>query len=144
MLKVDGLDGEKVNIAVFAIVFGAFGAGQASAYGPDASKGKRAAIKIFRVTETPSQINAMDDAPEDAHQVTEAFRGEICFHDVWFRYPTRPNQWIFKGLTLKINPMDNIAIVGESGQGKSTFILLLLRFYEPEAGLITIDGVDIK
>jgi ABC-type multidrug transport system fused ATPase/permease subunit len=59
MTKVDGLDGEKVFVAVFAIVFGAFGAGQASAYGPDASKGKRAAVKIFKVTETPSEIDAM-------------------------------------------------------------------------------------
>lgn len=125
-------------------MFGAFGAGQASAYGPDASKGKRAAIKIFRVTETPSEINAMDPAPEGTHEMPADFKGEIKFENVWFRYPTRPNQWIFKGLNLQINPMDNIAIVGESGQGKSTFILLLLRFYEPESGLITIDGVDIK
>lgn len=74
----------------------------------------------------------------------ENFKGEINFENVWFRYPTRPKQWVLKGLNLKINSMDNIAIVGESGSGKSTFILLLLRFYEPEAGSITIDGIDIK
>lgn len=61
MTKVDGLDGEKVFIAVFAVVFGAFGAGQASAYGPDTSKGKAAAIKIFKVTEAPSEIDPMVD-----------------------------------------------------------------------------------
>lgn len=54
MTKVDGLDGEMVFIAIFAIVFAAFGAGQASAYGPDASKAKRSAIKIFKVVDTPS------------------------------------------------------------------------------------------
>ena len=72
------------------------------------------------------------------------FRGEIEFKDVWFRYPTRLNQWIFKGLNLKINPNESIAIVGESGQGKSTFINLVMRFYDPEYGTVLIDGVDIR
>jgi len=56
----------------------------------------------------------------------------------------RPNQWVFKGLNLKINPKDQIAIVGESGQGKSTFILVLMRFYDVEFGEVLIDGVNIK
>ena len=43
------------------------------------------------------------------------FKGEIEFKDVWFRYPTKLQQWVFKGLNLKINQKDNIAIVGESG-----------------------------
>lgn len=53
-------------------------------------------------------------------------------------------QWVFKGLNLKINPRDNIAVVGESGQGKSTFIALVMRFYDPEFGQVLIDGVDAK
>jgi ABC-type multidrug transport system fused ATPase/permease subunit len=63
---------------------------------------------------------------------------------VWFRYPTRPKQWVLRGLNLTINPKDNIALVGESGQGKSTIVLLLLRFYEAEFGEILLDGVDIR
>jgi len=63
---------------------------------------------------------------------------------VWFRYPTRRDQWIFKGLNLKINPRDNIAIVGESGQGKSTLISLIMRFYDPDFGTVLVDGVDVK
>ena len=74
----------------------------------------------------------------------KSFRGEIEFKDVWFRYPTRLQQWVFKGLNLKINPKDNIAVVGESGQGKSTFIALVMRFYDPEFGQVLIDGVDVK
>lgn len=54
MLNDDKLDGEKVFSAIFAIIFGAFGAGQASAYGPDVAKGKAAAIKIFKICATPS------------------------------------------------------------------------------------------
>ena len=51
---------------------------------------------------------------------------------------------MFRGLNLKINPKDRIAIVGESGQGKSTFISLLMRFYDADFGEILIDGIDIK
>jgi ABC-type multidrug transport system fused ATPase/permease subunit len=63
---------------------------------------------------------------------------------VWFRYPTRKNEWVFKGLNLKINENESIAIVGESGCGKSTFTNLLLRFYDIDSGEILIDGVNIK
>lgn len=45
----------------------------------------------------------------------KTFKGKIEFRDVWFRYPTRPGQWIFKGLNLTIQPNESIAIVGESG-----------------------------
>ena len=71
------------------------------------------------------------------------FKGRIEFRDVWFRYPTRRDQWIFKGLNLVIEPNEKIAIVGESGQGKSTMIQLLMRFYDPDFGLILIDGKKI-
>ena len=54
------------------------------------------------------------------------------------------NQWVFKGLNLKINSNEAIAIVGESGSGKSTFINLVMRFYDPEFGQVLINGVDIK
>lgn len=76
--------------------------------------------------------------------IPEEFQGSIEFRDVWFRYPMRPKHWVFKGLNLKINPKDSIAIVGESGQGKSTLILLLMRFYDIESGQILIDGIDIR
>lgn len=104
LLNDDSLDGEKVFIAVFAMIFAAFGAGNAASYGPDANKGKQAAIKIFMITDTPSTINAMDEkALAEKQSVPEHFQGEIEFKNVWFRYPTRPKQWILKGFNLKIN-----------------------------------------
>jgi ABC-type multidrug transport system fused ATPase/permease subunit len=123
--------------------FGAFAAGGATTNGPDIGKAIKAAVKIFRITDLPSEINAVD-IPEDSVQVPPDFEGEIEFRDVWFRYPLRPKQWVFKGLNLKINPKDCIAIVGESGQGKSTFINLLMRFYDVTFGRILIDGIDIQ
>jgi len=90
----------------------------------------------------------IDGVIYEPHQTVDvnpsSFKGEIEFKDVWFRYPMRLQQWVFKGLNLKINSRDNIAVVGESGQGKSTFIALVMRFYDPEFGQVLIDGVDVK
>lgn len=66
------------------------------------------------------------------------------FNNVWFRYPTRKNDWILKGLNLTINPNETIALVGESGCGKSTLVSLIMRFYDVDHGEITIDGINIK
>lgn len=52
-------------ITIFAIIWGTFGAGQAVAYGPDAAKGKEAGLKIFKITDTPSEINAVDQNTKD-------------------------------------------------------------------------------
>jgi len=67
-------------------------------------------------------------------------RGEVKFAGVDFRYPSRPEVQVLHGLNLAAQPGERIALVGPSGAGKSTITALLLRFYEPEAGTITIDG----
>jgi ABC-type multidrug transport system fused ATPase/permease subunit len=63
---------------------------------------------------------------------------------VWFRYPSRKTDWVLKGLNLKIKKNESVALVGESGCGKSTIVSLLLRFYDVDRGQILIDGVDIR
>jgi ATP-binding cassette, subfamily B (MDR/TAP), member 1 len=67
----------------------------------------------------------------------------IKFQTVQFRYPTRPEVAVLKGLSFEVMPGENISIVGPSGSGKSTIISLLERFYEPTAGSILINGQDI-
>lgn len=107
-------------------------------------KAKKAGLKIFGFIDLPTKINAIE-IPEDAVEINpESFRGEIEFRDVWFRYPTRKNEWVFKGLNLKINPNESVAVVGESGSGKSTLVNLVLRFYDPDHGQVLIDGVDAR
>jgi ABC-type multidrug transport system fused ATPase/permease subunit len=74
----------------------------------------------------------------------EKVKGEIEFKDVWFRYPTRKEDFVMQGFSIKINPNENVALVGESGCGKSTFVNLLMRFYDIDSGKILLDGVNIK
>jgi len=130
-------------MAFWIILFGSMGAAMMGALGPDAAAAITSGAKIFKIVDTPTKVDAVsDDISGDA--VPENFEGGIEFRKVWFRYPTKPDQWIFKGLDLKINPKDCIAIVGESGSGKSTFINLCMRFYEPDFGDVFIDGKNVK
>ena len=76
--------------------------------------------------------------------VLEEIRGEIELKDVYFKYPSRPDVQIFGGFSLHIPSRTTATLVGQSGSGKSTVISLLERFYDPEAGEVLIDGVNLK
>jgi ATP-binding cassette subfamily B protein len=73
----------------------------------------------------------------------QRLREGIRFENVWFGYPGRP-QPVFRGLTLEIPAGHSLAIVGANGAGKTTLIKLLARLYDPHAGRITVDGVDLR
>jgi ATP-binding cassette subfamily B protein len=72
-----------------------------------------------------------------------AARGEICFEHLSFNYPSRPDTPALSDFHLQVAPGETVAFVGPSGAGKSTVFQLLLRFYDPGAGRILVDGVDI-
>ena len=74
----------------------------------------------------------------------EDMRGDVDLKDVYFSYPARPEQLIFDGFTLHVPGGTTMAIVGESGSSKSTVISLVERFYDPQAGEVLIDGINIK
>lgn len=143
--EVACLDPMNAQRAQWSILFGAFAAAQAAMFGPDLAAGLGAAEKIFKMINTPTTIDAMatDEESKDKTQFKE-FEGQIEFKNVWFRYPSRLDDWVFKGLDLKIEKDMCIAIVGESGSGKSTLINLVMRFYDPEIGQVLIDGVDVR
>jgi ATP-binding cassette, subfamily B, bacterial len=71
-------------------------------------------------------------------------RGALSFDAVRFHYPSRPDWAALEGFTLAINPGERVALVGPSGAGKSTVFQLLLRYYDPQAGAVRLDGVDIR
>jgi ATP-binding cassette subfamily B protein len=68
----------------------------------------------------------------------------LRLHDVAFHYPSRPQSAALSHLSIEIAPGETVAIVGPSGAGKTTLFQLLLRFYDPQQGLITLDGADIR
>ena len=85
----------------------------------------------------------IDSWSEDGARL-EHVEGNIEFRDVHFRYPTRPEQPVLRGLNLTVAPGQYIALVGASGCGKSTTIQLLERFYDPLVGGIYVDGKEIS
>lgn len=85
-----------------------------------------------------------NDHTKKSIENVEEVVGKIEFRDVWFRYPTRKEDFVLRGLNVTINPNEQVALVGESGCGKSTFVNLLMRFYDPDDGQILLDDVDIR
>ena len=93
---------DTMYVAMFAVLFGAFTAGQTMSFAPDVKKAQDAAMKIYSTIDLPSKIDALAESQNSAKPIPDKFKGEIEFRDVWFRYPSRLQQWIFKGLNLKI------------------------------------------
>jgi ATP-binding cassette, subfamily B, bacterial len=82
--------------------------------------------------------------PSEPLALPEPTRGAVRFEDVTFCYPTRPGSPALEGFSLDVAPGENVALVGPSGAGKSTVFNLLLRFYDPEMGVVALDGVDVR
>jgi ATP-binding cassette subfamily B protein len=82
-------------------------------------------------------------APVRPARLPDPARGALVFEDVHFSYPTRPGVSALAGVSFAVSPGETLALVGPSGAGKTTVFQLLLRFREPDAGRITLDGVDI-
>ena len=96
-----------------------------------------AAERIQAILETDEMIRERPNA-----RAPEAFRGEIVFDHVAFHYDSSPP--VLRDVSFRIEPGQFVGIVGPTGSGKSTIISLIPRFYDPRAGRISIDGVDIR
>lgn len=108
--------------------------------------------RIFGLLDTPEAL----DAPSGGVRVRRPRREgvTVAFEDVWFAYdlahlarkaeaPAEP-EWVLRGVSFTARPGETIALVGHTGAGKTTVINLILRFYDPQRGRITLDGVDIR
>ena len=82
-------------------------------------------------------------APANPEVLPEPSRGAVAFEAATFAYPSAPDRPVLRAFDLDIAPGETVAVVGPSGAGKSTLFNLLLRFYDPTGGRITLDGVDI-
>ena len=122
------------------ILFGAQSAGTVFSFSPDMGKAKNAAAEFRKLFDRKPAIDTWSDEGEKL----ESMDGAIEFKNVHFRYPTRAEQPVLRGLDLTIKPGQYVALVGASGCGKSTTIALLERFYDALAGDVLVDGKDIK
>jgi ATP-binding cassette subfamily B protein len=106
--------------------------------------------EVFKASGALQRISELLDwrpmisAPARPTRMPKPARGEIEFRDVAFAYPGREDAPALEGFSLKVRPGERVALVGPSGAGKSTVFRLLLRFYDPSGGSISIDGVDLK
>jgi ATP-binding cassette subfamily B (MDR/TAP) protein 1 len=104
------------------------------------AEGQSAAHRLFSTIKRKPEI----DPDDRTGKQLEDIRGDVELKDVYFSYPARPDQLIFDGFSLHVSSGTTMAIVGESGSGKSTVISLVERFYDPQAGEVLIDGMNIK
>ena len=98
---------------------------------------------------TERLLDLLDAAPDVAAPRAPAAmpspaRGAISFEKVVFRYPSRPGDPALDGVDLEVAPGERVALVGPSGAGKTTLFQLLLRFYDPDSGVVRIDGAPLR
>ncbi len=89
-------------------------------------------------------VKPIISAPANPRPMPEPARGTLAFDRVSFRYPARPDRSALADFSLEVRPGETVALVGPSGAGKTTVFQLLMRFYDPESGRITVDGLDIR
>eukprot|EP00887_Chlorella_sp_A99_P002677 scaffold6.g2677.t1 len=130
--------GQVINV-LFAALIGGFSLGQAAPHFQHFQQGRAAGARIFEVMARQPAIDI--DAPG---RELERVEGRLEFRGVTFAYPSRPDIIVFRHFELDVPPGQTVALVGESGSGKSTVISLIERFYEPQAGQVLLDGVDIR
>ena len=134
------LTGGTVAAFVFtgALVAGAFGA-LTEVYG-ELLRGAGAAGRLAELLAQVPQIKA----PAEPVALPRAGTGQLRFDQVTFRYPTRPEVSALDSFDLVVQPGETLAVVGPSGAGKTTLFQLALRFYDPDSGTVSIDGVDLR
>jgi len=106
----------------------------------DVSAASGAAERLFEIL----QLRPAIAAPASPRALPAPSRGDVGFAKVRFAYPTRPETDVVDGISFAVKAGEKVAIVGPSGAGKSTLFHLLLRFYDPASGAISLDGVGIS
>ncbi|KAJ0263269.1 ABC transporter B family member 2 [Hirschfeldia incana] len=129
---------KSVVITFMVLIVTALAMGETLALAPDLLKGNQMIASVFEILDRKSQLLG-----ETSEQLTSV-EGTIELKGVHFSYPSRPHVVIFKDFDLIVRSGQSMALVGQSGSGKSSVISLILRFYDPTAGTIMIEGKDIK
>ena len=131
--------GELIQFVIYAVmVSGAVGA--LSEIWGELQRASGATERLVEILQTTDTV--LDAARPRAFPCP--VRGQITFRDVVFRYPARPTISALDGVSLTVQPGQTVALVGPSGAGKTTILQLLMRFYDPQAGEVTLDGIPLR
>jgi ATP-binding cassette subfamily B protein len=124
------------------LIYAVLAAGSVGSLAEQWGEVQRAAGAMERLVEL-MQAQPAITAPAQPVALPARVSGALRFEALRFHYPSRPEQPSLDGVTLEIAPGETVAVVGPSGAGKSTLLQLMLRFYDPQAGRILLDGIDI-
>ena len=130
--------GQLVQFLIYAIMV----AGSVAALSEIWGELQRAAGATERLVELLQSEDPISD-PDRPARLPSSLKGEIAFESINFNYPSRPEIPALVDMDLRIQPGETVALVGPSGAGKTTVLQLLLRFFDPTSGRITLDGADI-
>ncbi|MFE3837787.1 ABC transporter transmembrane domain-containing protein [Pseudogemmobacter sonorensis] len=130
--------GELIQFVIYAI----FVAGSVGALSEIWGELQRAAGATERLVELLEAEDSVAD-PAQPLPLSRPVQGRIRFEGVDFHYPSRPDSPALKAVDFEVNPGETVALVGPSGAGKSTVLQLIERFYDPQAGRITLDGIAL-
>jgi ATP-binding cassette subfamily B protein len=125
------------------MLYAVFAAGALAALSEVWGELAQAAGAAERISELLAEKPAIA-APAQPRALPAPVRGSIAFAAVRFAYPSRPETPALDGLSFSVKPGETVAVVGPSGAGKSTLFSLLLRFYDPDAGAIRLEGLDLR
>ncbi|KAM4085347.1 hypothetical protein ACJW30_10G020400 [Castanea mollissima] len=129
---------KSVMKSFMVLIVTALAMGETLALAPDLLKGNQMVASVFDLIDRKTEVHG------DVGEELRTIEGTIELRGVQFSYPSRPEVVIFKDFNLKVRSGKSVALVGQSGSGKSSVISLILRFYDPAAGKVMIDGRDIK
>lgn len=131
--------GQLISFVTFTAVIGAAIAGLGNFY-TELVGAVGATERVREILKTPSEVEERSQVNRPAVDI----QGNIEFENVQFAYPTRNDVPVLKGVDLSIRAGQKVALVGQSGAGKSTIMQLLLQFHRPEGGTIRLEGIDIQ
>jgi len=134
--------GMSVGMLVQFVIYSIMVAGAVAALSEIWGELQRAAGATERLVELLQAEDQVSD-PKSPVDVPQPSKGAVGFEGVSFRYPSRPETLALDQFDLQIKPGETVALVGPSGAGKTTIIQLIQRFYDPDSGRITFDGVPI-
>jgi ATP-binding cassette subfamily B protein len=130
----------QLSAFVFYAVIVAGSAGTLSEVIGDVQRAAGATERLFELLAIEPDIRA----PERPVPLPERAQGTVALRDVTFHYPSRPDTPALAGFSLEVRAGEKVALVGPSGAGKTTVFQLLLRFYDPQQGVVTIDGTEVR